>query len=303
MNREGDVSPTFGSTTPIGAEYGEGFEVYSAPGQYLDLIDVAALNRTLRTKGAQRLRHAMKPDEALGAIFVLEGVLADTRPLREMSWKLLAAENELSLPEIMRPSMFDLHPIKVMTEVLEWSRDVGTARNLSHRLGQIYCELFLDLDEPQPGTVEWLRALEKTNVPCAVISHMSREDVQIVLEKMGLHGFFVAVVAFEDDMETMAQQYLCAALKLERPPDHCIVFDHSPTGIAAAHNCTMKAVALQGYFKGYQLKQADVTCASLNELSVYNLRRLFANRGAEFMDNLKGKDTRKERRKNTIATL
>lgn len=55
-------------------------------------------------------------------------------------------------------------------------------------------------------------------------------------------------------------------------------------GIAAAHNCTMKAVAVQGDYKGYELKQADLTCSSLNELTIYNLRRLFSNRGAEFMD-------------------
>lgn len=54
-------------------------------------------------------------------------------------------------------------------------------------------------------------------------------------------------------------------------------------GIAAAHNCTMKAVAVQGKHRCYELRQADLTCSSLADLSVYNLRRLFANRGTEFM--------------------
>jgi hypothetical protein len=33
---------------------------------------------------------------------------------------------------------------------------------------------------------------------------------------------------------------------------------------------------LRSAYPAYQLKQADVTCGSLNELAVYNLRRLFA---------------------------
>ena len=40
----------------------------------------------------------------------------------------------------------------------------------------------------------------------------------------------------------------------------------------------LQAVALQGPYKGFQLKQADLTCASLAELSIWNVRRLFALR-------------------------
>lgn len=43
--------------------------------------------------------------------------------------------------------------------------------------------------------------------------------------------------------------------------------------------CAMQAVAVQGR----HLKQADLSVGSLSELAVYNIRRLFANRGAEFM--------------------
>lgn len=57
----------------------------------------------------------------------------------------------------------------------------------------------------------------------------------------------------------------------------------------------MKAVAVHGKFRGYELKQADLTCPSLGDLSVYNLRRLFANRGWDFMEHklensVEGKD-------------
>ena len=38
----------------------------------------------------------------------------------------------------------------------------------------------------------------------------------------------------------------------------------------------VQAVAVQGAHKHYQLQQADLTCSSLDELTVYNIRRLFA---------------------------
>lgn len=44
-----------------------------------------------------------------------------------------------------------------------------------------------------------------------------------------------------------------------------------------------QAVAVQGTHPAYRLKQADLTCSSLAELSIINVRRLFAVRDSEFM--------------------
>lgn len=64
--------------------------------------------------------------------------------------------------------------------------------------------------------------------------------MRAALERMGLRDQFCAEVTAEDGMETLAQRLLSAAIKLARPPDHCVVFETSPTGVCAAHNCTMK---------------------------------------------------------------
>lgn len=41
---------------------------------------------------------------------------------------------------------------------------------------------------------------------------------------------------------------------------------------------------VQGVYRPHQLKNADITCSNLSELSVINMRRLFANMGSELMD-------------------
>ncbi len=60
------------------------------------------------------------------------------------------------------------------------------------------------------------------------------------LERLGLLEFFIAMVTAEDGMETKSQRFLSAAIKMGRPPNHCVVFDSCLAGITAAHNCTMK---------------------------------------------------------------
>uniref|UniRef100_A0A0E0KZ03 Haloacid dehalogenase-like hydrolase family protein n=1 Tax=Oryza punctata TaxID=4537 RepID=A0A0E0KZ03_ORYPU len=72
--------------------------------------------------------------------------------------------------------------------------------------------------------------------------------------------------------------------QLDRKPSKCVVFEDDPRGVTAAHNCTMMAVALIGAHPAYELVQADLAIAKYSELSVINLRRLFAHKGISFMD-------------------
>ena len=65
-------------------------------------------------------------------------------------------------------------------------------------------------------------------------------NLQEVLQQLDLQQFFTARVTAEDDAETIAEGLLSASFKLQRPPSNCVVFESSPPGIAAAHNCTMK---------------------------------------------------------------
>lgn len=101
---------------------------------------------------------------------------------------------------------------------------------------------------------------------------------------MALHDHFSVLVTAEDELDTIAQRLLTAAVKLHRPPAACVFYDASPAGITAAHNCTFKAVGVQGAYRPHQLKAADITCGSLAELSIINIRRMFANSGEELMD-------------------
>ena len=121
---------------------------------------------------------------------------------------------------------------------------------------------------------------------------------------MGLQHAFQALVTAEDGMETRAQQLLSAAIKLGRPPMQCAAFVADIEGITAAHNTSLRAVAVIGVHPQYRLGTADLTCGTLGELTVYNLRRLFADAGHQLMDLRKGRDSEKllPQRPGRIAT-
>ena len=85
-------------------------------------------------------------------------------------------------------------------------------------------------------------------------------------------------------METKAQRLLSAAVKMGRAPNACVVFEADPRGVTAAHNASMKAVALTSLHPAWEFGAADLTVASFSDLSVVNVRRLFALDGLAWMD-------------------
>lgn len=268
----------------IGAEYGEGFETFRADGPLK--VDVDFLNDRMQESFLQRIRYTLKPDEAFGLIFSWDNVVADTRSLKLNAWRQLASEEGKDIPEDgeIQRSILYAGADNVLQKVLCWENEERKLERLKSRLAQLYYENLLKLRTPTEGLEEWLDAVYTAGIPCAVTSCLDRINLLAALQRMGLIKYFQAIVSEEDGMESMAHRFLSAAVKLDRKPSKCVVFEDDPRGITAAHNCTMMAVALIGAHPAYELEQADLAVASFSELSVINLRRLFAHKGSNFMD-------------------
>ncbi|KAI4306535.1 hypothetical protein L6164_029804 [Bauhinia variegata] len=268
----------------IGAEYGEGFETFRTDGPLK--VDVDYLNDKLQEGFLQRIRYAMKPDEAYGLIFSWDNVLADTRAMKLEAWKQLALEEGKEIPEdsLLQGSLLYADADDVLYKYFLWDKSEKELDRLKSRFTQLYYDSLLRLERPMEGVKDWLEAVRTARIPCAVVSSLDRRNLVEALDRMGLIKYFQATVTEEDGMESIAHRFLSAAVKLDRKPSKCVVFEDDPRSITAAHNCTMMAVALIGAHPAYDLGQADLAVASFNELSVINLRRLFAVKGSTFMD-------------------
>ncbi|GBF94240.1 hypothetical protein Rsub_06510 [Raphidocelis subcapitata] len=280
-----------GGPERAGADHGEGF-VHLLPAGGVLRVDVDALNENLRTNGALRLRHAMRPDEAFGVVINFDGAIADMNAVRAAAWRALAAARDLPLPEpqLRHPALHHTPPEVAAVRVLRWADSQKGGRELAMEHAALAARALAEQAAPRRGVREWLAALGNFNVPTALVSTLDRETVRSALARMALHDHFSAMVTAEDEFETVSQRLLSASLKLARPPCMCVAIDSTPEGVTAAHNCSMKAIGVQGPYRAYQLTNADLTCSSLGELTVYNIRRLFANRGTEMMDAEKAAD-------------
>jgi hypothetical protein len=95
----------------------QGFITFPSSGGATQL-DVDTLNERLRSNGAIRHRHALRPDEAHACIFAFDDVIVDTRAVQRAAWQRLAAEEELPFSQAQAErQLFDIRPERVITEV------------------------------------------------------------------------------------------------------------------------------------------------------------------------------------------
>lgn len=130
------------------------------------------------------------------------------------------------------------------------------------------------------GVSDWVKSLLDVEMACGVTSYLEQDQVNMLLQYAGLAELFPRdkLVSSSQGYDRDSQQMLGVALRIERRPDHCVLFDCSPGANGAAHEAEMRSVSLVGPYPRYELLSADTSAISFDELTAMNIRRLFGER-------------------------
>lgn len=205
------------------------------------------------------------------AIFDLDGVLALSARLHELSWSRLAQElgrAPLNIPHI---GSLGVKTETVISDMLGWTSDPAEARRLTVRKEIIFRELVRDAGiKPVPGAVEFVRGLAARHVPLAVGSSAPRENVEACLAPLRLRDAFAVVVSGGEVFrgKPAPDIFLAAASRLDVNPEHCVVFEDAPAGVAAARAAGMRVIGLLTAHSESALAGADRFARDFTELSV-----------------------------------
>ena len=213
------------------------------------------------------------------AIFDWDGVVIDSSEKHEKSWELLAAEAGLPLPADHFKQGFGRKNQIIIPEILNWSHDPAEIDRLAGRKEELYRQLVRDGGvKILPGARELLAALKAAGVACAIGSSTPRANLEAIFAFTGLNEFFNAVVSAEDVIhgKPAPDVFLKAAALLNMAPAECVVFEDALFGIEAAQRAGMKVIAVATTNPIELLLHADRAVTSLEDVSVDELRRLFA---------------------------
>lgn len=212
------------------------------------------------------------------AIFDWDGVIVNSAPQHEESWRRLAHEEGRGLPPDHFTRGFGMKNEVIIPELLGWTSDPGEVRRLSDRKEALYREIVDERGlEPLPGVRPWLEALREAGIPSIIASSTPRANIVHVLDRIGLAEFFRGMIASEDVTRGKPdpQVFLLAAERLGESPGRCVVFEDTPVGIRAGKAAGMKVVGVAASHPAERLREADRIVERLDELSIAQLSRWF----------------------------
>ncbi len=176
-----------------------------------------------------------KPVEAL--LFDMDGLLIDTEAVYIEALQTAARRMDVEMPLAFCHSMIGIPGRECVALIQDfYGPDFRVDRFNTHFTD--HARQSFEAHMPvKPGAVEILDFLHARGLPCAVATSSGSATAQRQLAKAGLLDRFTAL-ATRDDVERgkpFPDVYLEAARRLGVPPEHCIAFEDSNTGLTAAH--------------------------------------------------------------------
>ncbi len=202
-------------------------------------------------------------------IFDLDGVIVDSMPLHTEAWRVYLRALGIECPDI-EARMHGRRNDDIVVDFI--SADLSAKEIASH--GAAKERLYREMMRTElqrylvPGIAEFLTSCDGT--PMAVASNAEPANVDFVLDGSGLRRSFQVVVDGHQVLrpKPAPDVYLRAAELLRVPIDHCVVFEDSPTGVAAGVAAGAKVVGIQTHsakLSGVDLLVPDFRAPALKD--------------------------------------
>ncbi|MDR2951915.1 MAG: beta-phosphoglucomutase [Treponema sp.] len=203
-----------------------------------------------------------------GAIFDLDGVLADTAKYHYLAWKRLAEELGFDFTEADNEKLKGVSRMRSLEILLETggvSMPEAQKTQAAARKNEWYVQYLLSLDEKAllPGSMEYLLRLKGGGIHAALGS--ASKNAPLILERLNIASLFDAVIDGNSVSKAKPdpEVFLKGAAALGLAPEYCAVFEDSLAGIEAAKAGGMYAI---GVGKPELLPGADRYVSSLQEM-------------------------------------
>ena len=205
-------------------------------------------------------------------IFDLDGVIVSTDECHYQAWKRLADEEGIYFDREINLRLRGVSRMDCLEIILERANrnySVVEKKTMAERKNNYYRDLIRQLTPEHilPGVMRVLNGLKMNGIKIAIGS--SSRNASLILEKIGLTGFFDAVIDGNDITESKPdpEVFLIAAERLGVPPEKCLVVEDADAGVEAAlaGGMTVLGVGAAADNEKATLKAADLTALSWEE--------------------------------------
>ncbi len=193
-----------------------------------------------------------------GVIFDMDGVLVDSGPPHQESWRILAHRHGITLSDEAFLQTFGMSSREIVR--LIWGDRISdaAAREIDDQKEVVYRELISGRVPLSAGVAETLAALSAAGYRLAVGTSGPPENVELVLRETGLADYFVATVnGFDVPRGKPAPDiFLKAAERAGLTPVECVVIEDAPVGVLAGVAAGMRVIGYTGTHPAARLMEA-----------------------------------------------
>jgi beta-phosphoglucomutase family hydrolase len=211
----------------------------------------------------------MKHNRSLGVIFDLDGVIAHTGWAHKQAWFDLAREYGFGMTEDQFYSTFGMQNAQIIPLLLGRLVPEQEMEQMGDWKENRYRAIVATQLQAPEGLIDLLGDLKAHDVGRAIGSSAPRDNIDLVLQRLQVTGYFDVVVSGEQVSKgkPAPDTFLLAARKLGVLPGHCVVIEDAVQGVEAGRKAGMKVVAITTTRRREDLKEADLIIDNLTELS------------------------------------
>lgn len=180
-------------------------------------------------------------------IFDMDGTLVDNMGVNFQSWRQFFAELGMIIADQeLRRHINGKPNAVILRELLGDALPNAEPTRLERRKEEIYRAMYRAQVRPVDGLLAFLLDAQRLGAPMALATNAHRDNVEFIMEHLGVARFFRVIVSAEDVHQAKPdpEVYLIAAQRLGVSPGQCLVFEDSRPGIEAAHRAGMRVIGL-----------------------------------------------------------
>jgi beta-phosphoglucomutase len=219
----------------------------------------------------------MSKRQLQAVLWDMDGVIADTMQYHYSAWRDILKTMGVTMTEAEFRPLFGQRHDNIIRYALGNNLTHEQIEALSDKKQALYRERVSKDIRPLPGAVELIKSLNKNKIKIALASSATPENVDVIINGLGIRKYFQAFVNGPEVAEGKPSPLIfqLAAKKLGALPADCVVIEDAVAGVAAAKEGGMKCVAVTNSLPRAMLSKADLIVDSLEEVNIEVLKGLF----------------------------
>ena len=214
---------------------------------------------------------------ALGLLFDMDGVIADTNQFHKETIRIFCEQHGVSVTDqVLREKVFgrvnrDWIPA-IFPNLTE-----ATYEQLADEKEALFREQFAPHLEEVKGLTSFLSQMKREGVKMVVGTSAPPENADFILEGLKISSFFDAVLNSSHIKigKPDPEIYLKSAAAIGLPPEKCIVFEDSLSGVEAGIAAGCKVIAVTTTHSREEFAHAHLVIDDFEGLNLNALQQLF----------------------------